>query len=265
MKKFFSRLVAQLLSKVSGAQKSGGKGPRKADPATKARPERISLSPLHRIAFYQNDSSKDGSIQVANISASGVGLMRNSTSWEPSLQSGITGRLQIGSDEFKLEMKVEWCTPQIIGCSIQNADGLFYKALNQYFRSEMAGLNMRQMRSELLQSPANGAPYFFHGNNNCEIFYVLDGTKLESFYLSFFGNYIEGIPESPLLFGRTLDDHEFDKPNYKASELVYSSSTPTPNVLTEVIRFVENTPDISVDVKREICAQIQKFINTIPK
>lgn len=227
-------------------------------PSRVPRAPRVSISPLHKVVFLEEGSRIDVVTQVANISTSGIGLIHDDGVFSALNTRPIKrGRLRIGPEEFDVTLKEEWRSNPIIACSIQKADPAFFGILREYFKSEIAALNMIEVRPELLQSPPSGKAFCFRGNNNCEIYFILEGATLGFFSLSFFGNTVEGKPGKSLQFGRIKEDHDFEKPSYKGSQLIYSSPVPTAEFLTEVIRFVESTQGIEPKVKDEICEQIR--------
>lgn len=246
-------------STESDAQANGSLSDRKKPPLNSRAP-RIPVSALHEVAFVYDVNSIKTIVSLANLSATGVGLIINDHFKDFDPFAAVQGKLRMGAKEFSVELKEVWRSSQIIGCAIVHTGVDFANALNQYFRSELAALKMTQMRPELLQSTSNGKPFYFHGGNNCEIYFELDGKKLITFHLDFFGNYIESKNDGSLLFGQIQEDHDYSKAGHKGSEMVHSAPELSIETLKEVIRFVEAVQGIEPEIKREICKSLRNYI-----
>jgi len=186
------------------------------------RATRVPLSQLHRISFRQTDPPLEP-FALSNISASGVGFLRGSVQW-PEVGSIIQGEFTISEQKFPIELKLVYVTQQAAGCQFQPPFVELAKAIANYLQVEIAALEMTCVPSHTLQEEPDGTPCWFYGENNSELYYVLNGETILRFHAVFFANYIEGGKGVPLKFGVVVNDHPEDKPAHKGASLIHWES-----------------------------------------
>lgn len=256
------------LSKLFGAKFEKAAAELEAKTQKRMAP-RIQLQPLHRIRFVPTkpmtgmlaDSRGGGlALGIANVSLSGIGFTRESVAEWPASGSLIEGELEAGDRKASVTVKLVHVTGRLAGCSFQGEFGVVQRLVLDYFRVELAALNMIQAPADILKEEPDGAPHWFHGKNNCELFYVTKPdapSALVRFQLSFFANYIESGEDGTPRFGTVVEDEGGDKPMHKGSTLVCWQDAPEPELIETFVKFLKNISGLPAEIRDELARQIR--------
>jgi len=214
------------------------------------RAPRIQLTALHDIKLLRSDPPAEGPIGIANLSISGIGLLKKEAPSWPAPQSIIKGDLTLDSakEKIPLEMLTVHISEQIVGCAfLDPGNSLLRKTILRYFEAELAALTMTRVPDAMLQQDESGQPSWYHGENNCELYLTSNSQGISHFNLCFFGNYFEGGQGQKTRFGHVIEDSFIDKPKYKGSSLIDWKTQPQEDLLATARKLVKNIPELPGD------------------
>lgn len=237
-----------MLKKIMGLWKARGSAAAEAE-ASEAelskieRASRVRLMPLHDVYFRPVGETGEP-VVVANLSSSGLGLVRESGRFWPQPHVVVQGTLVLPQGQFQLQIKVVRNTPTIVGCAFVSGTPELFDAIQKYFQTELHALQLTQVRPEILKPEPDGTPRLFRSSRNCELFLVERDGALVRFQLSFLGHYFEGMPGQPLRYGFIHGDDK-EKPKYKGSSIVRVSGNIPSEVIETAKKFILNVPDLS--------------------
>src|SRR4051794_29939871 len=100
------------------------------------RAPRIQILPLHNIHFEQKDPPLADHVEVANLSPSGVGFIRESFKKLPKSGDVLKGNLMIGRDVHSVGVKVIHAAGAIVGGHFENPTPPLDQAIQKYFDIE---------------------------------------------------------------------------------------------------------------------------------
>lgn len=222
---FFTKILSQ------------GKVISPAVPQKSDRAPRVRLTPLHLIAYqFDHDFSR---IPAANISVSGIGLMRGSREFWPLPGSMVKGILHVCDSSFPLELKLVHQTGAVVGCSYENPSREVVKSIERHLNVELAAMEMVRVDESLIDPAPDGSPHWYHGQNNTELFYVENNNQVERFNLVYFANYIQGGRNQPLRFGEVVTEN-----GMASQELVRWQKSLNAESLSAAIRFLMTIPSV---------------------
>lgn len=258
-----------LLSKLFGAKLEEAAVGLEAAGQRRSAP-RVLLQPLHRISFSARgkcasqlaESRADAlELGIANVSLSGIGFTRESAQAWPDPGTLLVGELEAEGNKVEVEAKLVHLTGRVAGCSFHGNIVPIQKLVLDYFRVELAGLNMLHAPDDVLKAETDGTPHWYHGRNNCELFYVAklgEPEALVRYQLSFFANYVEGVVGGHPRFGTVVEDHDdTGKPKHKGAELVSWAEAPDPQLIETIVKFLRHVPGLPVPVREELAKQIR--------
>jgi hypothetical protein len=241
-------LIARLLKGFS--RKPAGTSPfgEWKEPHEGRRSPRVQVLSLHRIQFVRKlGDGREEPVRIANVSATGAGFIR-----EPG-------------HEYPVRARIMHLTETIAGCQFESPMADFNTVIDRYFEIEIAAVCMKEVNPGILRKDCGGTPHLIIGENNCELYYVESSRKVVYFYLTFFGNYLEGGDEEDARFGYVDEDEFLDKPAYRGSPIVRLTHSIPEDVLAGAIKFVENMTRVPQSVRKEIVRAITSPSERAPK
>lgn len=207
------------------------------------RAPRVRVNYLHDMEFNAKSPSFREALKVDNVSATGIGLFVPQDADFTTLTS-MTGELKFAGASHSLSLRIVRFNGDRVGAVIENATPEFQVALQRYFESELAALNLRATRADYLKSVPNGTPHWFQGSNNCDLSYVSNGNEVLEFALTAFGNHLEGGSGKPLRLSEVSPQaHGY---GHKGADLLTAQRPVDPEMLTlakRVINAVEGLPE----------------------
>jgi len=180
--------------------------PRPAAPARTA--PRVRVAPLHDIAFGWTGGAAPLELPVANLSATGLALMRSGLPEQTLRGPALTGQLRLGARELEVALGVVHVSHVVVGCCFLAPGPALVDAINAHLATELLALEMRRVEEASLAHHGTGSPHWFHGRESSELYYVEQGGEILRFRLSFLGNYLEGGPDLPVRFGVVTRDRQ---------------------------------------------------------
>jgi uncharacterized protein YbjT (DUF2867 family) len=237
---FFSGLLKGNLSLAEiGRQRTAGR-----------RLPRVEIEPLHEIGFQLE--SAENLLQIANISAGGIGFIRSSLERWPEPRSVIEGRLTIGGSSFEVKVKVVHASVAVVGVSFEQPPKPMVAKIREYLLAEISALDMVWVPRESLRDEPDGTPYWFHGTNNCELYFVTRMGRILRFHLVYFGHYLEGGDGKPLRYGYAVEERDDEVPGHKGPALVRWGKSINAENLSTAIRLLQNIRDLSPELRQSI-------------
>jgi hypothetical protein len=262
----FNKLLAKTFGKMRGIQSDSSQNKDQASPgifhkkedALRRKHARVKLVPLHAVNFELGDGAKK--IGLSNLSISGMGLFTENL--PPGLKSDdlIEGKLSCGTQSAKINARVVHVGKQITGCQFVGHDAEVNKLVQSYFSLELSALTMISVKTELLQEDPDGTPHWIHGKNNCELFFVSQGSRVVRFNLTFFGNYIEGSEGAKAKYGQIMEDDDgLGKPRHKSSALIRWDAQLAAQLEPYALRFLSSVPHLEEEYREALSRMIQRI------
>lgn len=214
------------------------------------RASRVRLMPLHDVYFRPLGETGEP-VVVANLSSTGMGLVRETGRFWPQPEAMVQGELVLPRKTFKVQIKVVRNTPSIVGCAFLSTPTELFDAIQEYFKVELNALQLSEVKQEILKEETDGTPKLYRSAKNCELFIVEAEGQIVRFQLSFLGHFFEGARGQPLKYGFIHGDDK-EKPKYKGSSLVrFTSNVPT-DVLEAATKFILNVEGLSKNYRETI-------------
>ena len=216
------------------------------------RPPRVSLTPLHRISF---ETAKNGSIQLANISIGGMGLIcPGGCPWP--VNSHVDGTLKIDGQDHQVKVVVKHTTQAFSGVQFEGSIGQLKKAIENYLRVEILALSLTKVDDAYLKPDPRGQAVWLTDGRQNEIYTVSDASGLAAWHLNFFGNYMEGERGKKVRSGSVQEHEEKNDPGHKGSAMVEIASA-VPEEIARIGRtFVQNAEKLPAPLREAILKQM---------
>lgn len=217
--------------------------------------DRIKISKLHNITFNCTSPFDLISIKVFNISYSGVAIENKKEFNEIEVNQNLKGNFLIKKKIFEVELNVVRKTEKLIGLQFKDQAKII-KMVTFFFKNELSALNMKKVISE---SEEQSSKYINFKGKNASLFLELDSHKLvEYFYLSFFGQALEGRVGQSILMSNVFKDENnlefvFSRPNQRLNQ------EKIPNeLINNVFSFLNHIQGLNETNKEEILNIIKK-------
>lgn len=247
-------LFRKWLNRVAEVEeKSQGSGKEKI-----SRARRMTMIPVHSVEFQ---TAEGVALPLVNLSLTGIGFLRSSrVSW-PIEGDILSGTLSIQGEAMSCSVRVAHISETTVGCEFVDGKESLKNQLVSFFRVELDGTQVREVKPSALQPAENGVPHWFRSPNGSEVFLLEDGQRVIEFYLSFLGYYIESENGESVRMGRLLAEDESRGLTYtSSSELVQWVSDATLEEIQLAIRFIESIDDLSPQWKNQIQRCLEKEI-----
>ena len=108
---------------------------------------------------------------------------------------------------------------------------------------------------------SHGDPHWYHGDNNCELYFVERNDKILNFHITFFGNAIEFSVEGRMIYGHVWDEERDKDIAYKGSKLIKVVDKMEVEILYESKSFVRQIPLLGEHFKQQIIEIIESHTN----
>jgi hypothetical protein len=174
---------------------------------------RVKVNQLHKIIFRKIDNPEKP-VYLSSISTLGMGLLKRDTS-HPKIGDELVGQLEIDKDKFEVKSEVRHVSANIIGCQFQEPPSPLVHAIENYFKLEITGLELKAVTESVLKGDPRGQVKWFTDGKENEIYFVVDRKGILDFHLTFLGNYIEGGRNLTLRAGLVGDDFEVTDPSFR--------------------------------------------------
>lgn len=200
----------------------------------------VTIQALHAIGYCRANSRPEACITVANISTTGVGLFRSASPEWPRVGAEIHGDLIVVNRSFSQPLRVIHMTGEILGCEFINPTHALTETIENHFHADRTAVTMKRRLAPGIDASDTKTPYWFHGTNNCELFFIETDDGIVDFRLTFFANYLEGGLDSPIRFGIVTNDHDLGD---EASGVRWLNKIDAEQ-LTATLSFLTHIPDL---------------------
>lgn len=217
------------------------------------RAERLEVSDIHQIKLVIEKNE----YPVKNISLYGLAVSLNDKS-PLAKDSEINCHIIFKDEPINVKIKVVHINNAFMGISILEGHEEFNQNLNLFFKSELEGLNMRQIAPERLNPRKAGTPHFFYGSDDHEVFYISNNDEVVFFQINFHGFIVEMKLGGELFCGQ-LEEEEFDVKKHKGSQLIHPSSEVNTDIIKHTIRFLMFIKDLNPTHKKIIVEKLESI------
>ncbi|MBK9519965.1 MAG: hypothetical protein IPO09_22100 [Anaeromyxobacter sp.] len=187
-----------------------GSPPRPAAPEPRRAALRVRVEPLHDISFGWTGDGPPVDVPVANLSATGMALLRGILPEPSGAAPTFAGLLGLGQRRLPVVLGLVHVSHDVVGCCFVDPGRALVDAINAHLAAELSALEMAPVEADRLPRQDQGAAHWFHGRENCELYYVEQEGVLLRFHLSFLGNFLEGGADQPVRFGVLTRDRALD-------------------------------------------------------
>lgn len=208
---------------------------------------RVRIRPLHRVEFLHLSDEGADTVPVANLSVTGMGVLRDPRHRWPEPGGAVAGRLVVGTDHHELSARVVHRTGEIVGCAFTDPPREIAASIHEHLGAELAAAGLEPVPGDELAAPADGTPRVFHGPNNCMLHLVERGGRVLRFSLAFLGHYLEGGERLPVRFGVVTRDGDVTAGGHGAGDgdPVLWADMIDAELLASTIRFVSAIPHLT--------------------
>jgi len=203
------------------------------------REKRVKIQHFHKIELLIEDQK----YEISNISTSGLGIITDNKSFQPTKGSIIPAVVKIIDELCDISLEVVFTSSNSIGYRVSGACDVYKKFVVNYFNSELQALNLRAIDPANLAPNADGKPFWFHGDQNHEVFFTTVDHEITTYQINFHGYMVIMEPNGNVITGVTWDeDDELHK--IKSSTLVKSIFKLPKDIMEFIYRFVETIEGI---------------------
>lgn len=213
---------------------------------------RFQLSALDHIGFqFQSPVLEDELVHLANISSSGVALLKEDV--HPPLKPGdtLSGLLFFGATPIPITLYVVHLTGGVIGAAFKQPSTLLQTAIREYFEMEIEGLSCEKVDPKHHKKDPEGEAHWFHGDR-CDLFYVTQQDHLIKMRLTFLGLHFEGQNGSPLQIHQVHQDENTSPEFTKEILLKYNAPNDKIEWIQAALKFLRNIPGLPTEHFKEL-------------
>ncbi len=193
-----------------------------------------------KVQFYVEQGVVRTTLRVRNLSVSGIAFDVASLAVWPSVGSILDGVLRFHESESHLKFQLIHNTNSLVGCKFVEQTTKLQASIIEGFRVELLALSLVHVDPKILKPRADGLPYYFHGRDNSELYFVEVNGNIFEFTLSLFGHYIEGGATKAFKFGEIVKEVSGKVHGYKRVDPVIWERRLDPKFLDDAVRFIEN-------------------------
>jgi hypothetical protein len=206
-----------------------------------ARVPRVRIKALRWLRFERTAPEPAGVLPVANISVTGIALLRDAAPVWPGPGGRIDGALVVVGVACPLQLRVAHVTHDLVSCSFPTQTDALIAVVQWAFHVQLATLAMTHVPPDELAPDRDGVPHWYHGEHGADLYLVERDGRVVRFCLAFLANYLEGGQGRPVRFGvltraRSLAGDERDSVRWL--DIVNAEQ------LTATIRFIRAIPSL---------------------
>jgi hypothetical protein len=221
-----------------------------------ARAPRIPIGELHRIGFTLDPADPWQRMAIANVSVTGIGFLKAVFKVAPSKEDILGGVLTIEDRGYPVKIRIAYVSEQRVGALFQEAHPDLRKALETYFKIELAALGTMKINPQYHKSEPDGITHWIHGDTG-ELYYVSRADRVLRFHMTFLGNHFVGDQNKQLAAGHVTEEREHDELR-KGTELVEMAERVSDEMNDLALKFISNVPHLSAEHRNAIEAMIRK-------
>jgi hypothetical protein len=226
------------------------------DNHSEKRQPRIKVDYLNKISFCFPDLvlKNDFMVKLKNISTSGVAFEYEGLNCQFNIGDKLIVSFKIYDHECDVQIQFVRITGDIIGARVLSNLSSFAQLISKFYKVELSAADMSYIESEKLNPVLDGDPHWYHGDNNCELYFVERSSRIINFHITFFGNAIEFGKSGNLIYGHVWgDEQDRDKDiYYKGSQFIKVVDSIEDEIIEESMSFVRQVPLLDEDLKQQI-------------
>ena len=250
-----------ILKKIFSSSK--GKTGESSEKKRRERAPRVRISALHNIFFIPKENAVGAKVKIANISVTGVGLLRESSQNWPDAGAVIAGHFEVNqAEKVPVEFTVVHASEKVIGGQFRPPADPVRKLVNSYFKYEVMALDMALVDPKLLKEEKDGKSHLFRGDNNCELFFIEHEGQIRRYTFTFFGNIMEWSEGRPVKFGYMVFDMKATGNwGYSGADPIRWVTTIPKDTIEVSLKFLENIEQLLPQHKGQIAKTISSLTN----
>lgn len=223
------------------------------------RKPRIKTDYLKKISFTlpEFNLKNDFKIWLSNISTSGVAFKFEGSNEQFIVGDKVSVVFSIYENECPVNVEVVRVDDDTIGCRLLNNISRFSELISKFYKIELSAADMSHVDSQRLNPKKHGDPHWYHGDNNCELYFVERNDKILNFHITFFGNAIEFGVDGRMVYGHVWDEERDKDIAYKGSKLIKVVDKMEDEILEESKGFVRQIPLLDDHFKQQIIEIIE--------
>ncbi len=231
------------------------------------RDNRLRIADPEKIFFHIKDESLEiKKLHVQNISTGGIGLLPSefpnaglgrSIEAELRIESNSSADESPKSSTFKVNAIIVHVGVATIGLRFSQVSSALEVALEQYFKAELLGTQLKVVDKKYLKAENDIIPLWLTDGRENEVYILADNAVILGFHLCFLGHYIEGDKTGAVRVGQiTAPTNEDTNKGYTESEVIEM----TPRVQQISLRlardFVSNAKGIPPPLMKALLSRL---------
>lgn len=225
------------------------------------RTARVELHPLTGITFNlsDRDGARGATFPLTNISTEGMGLARATGQEWAVVGAEIRGTIDLRGRRFPVACTIVHTSPLSVGCrfSFNKEAGELWTMVSDELAFEVAGGRLVEQRTARKTEPGGSTSRVFKDSGQNELFLLEKDGELQTFQLSFFGNYLEGGRGQEMRFGYLHGNAAglvSEKPD---ASTVYLVSRIPNEVRDSALRFVSGVSALDAQLRESVLCFIR--------
>ncbi len=230
-------------------------------PPRALRAGRVQLLPLHSIKFHPTAPAFADKLPLVNLSASGVAFHRQGSNQWPELGTVVEGMFQLEGQEFPARIRLVRVSDTMVGGQFEGGLHQMHRMVLRYFEVELAALAMIEVRPDILERLPEGSLRLFRGQDNCELSLVVDGRPgaepvVKKFFLSFFGNQLEGGAGLALRYGHVVNEMSSRKASARPLQEIHFHGAVPDEILQVARKFLGNISQLDKPTRESLLSYL---------
>jgi len=228
--------------------------------ADESRAPRLRIHPLKNVEFRLEGSKEARPFRVANLSASGIGILKDPATdptfvWPPIGQS-LKGAIATRNQAVAVTVEIVHSHLAVVGGRFLDNLTAISAFVSKWFRTELKAVRLTEVNAAVLKKPPRGTARWFQDGSGNELYWVAIDGKIDYFRVVFMGNIVERLSTGALRTGM-VESEDRDGLEYKGSELVRDVPGVPKGMREAAISFVENVRGLEPEWKAQIVSPLE--------
>ena len=223
-----------------------------------SRAPRLRIHPLKNVEFRLEGPTAPGPVGVANLSSSGIGLLRDSAkgfTW-PAAGQKIKGSLLALGQSVAVTIEIVHNRLPVVGGRFSDNLPAIAAFVSKCFQAELRALRLAGVNPAVLKKPPKGTAHWYQDGSGNELYFVDVDGAIDYFRIVFMGNVIEKFATGELRAGK-VEGEDRDGVEYKGSELVKEIAGIPADLRVAAVSFVENVRNLEPEWKAKILPPLE--------
>lgn len=218
------------------------------------RKPRIKTDYLKKISFKipAIEFKNDFMVTLENISTSGVAFSFIGKNTDFNVHDIIEVNFEIYEHPCSVNIEVVRIEDDVIGARIISNIAEFNQLVCKFYKIELSAAEMSHVDSKRLNPKKHGDPHWYHGDNNCELYFVERNERIINFHITYFGNAIEYGQTGKFVFGHIWEEEREKDIHFKGSHLIKIVDSMEFEIVEESKSFIRQIPLLDDHYKQQI-------------